>query len=98
MIAVSAKGMESDMIAEMVSAVNRNSSVCIKAIVGDDDSTTISRLRANIDKNIRKISDANHVKKIFGNNLYSVKKRPQNFNIQSYSVSAALFYPYSCPR
>ena len=70
----SAKGMESDMIAEMVSAVNQNSSVCIKAIVGDDDSTTISRLRANIDKNIRKISDANHVKKIFGNNLYSVKK------------------------
>ena len=70
-----AKGMESDMIAEMVSDVNQSSSVCIKAIVGDDDSTTISRLRANIDKNIRKISDVNHVKKIFGNNLYSVKKK-----------------------
>ena len=66
--------MESDMIAEIVSDVNQISSVCIKAIVGDDDSTTISRLRDNVDKNIRKISHANHVKKMFGNNLYSVKK------------------------
>ena len=57
--------MESDMIAEMVSDVNQISSVCIKAIV-DDDSTTISRLRDNVDKNIRQISHANHVKKCLG--------------------------------
>lgn len=70
----SAKGMESDMIEEMVKDVNEGS-VHVKAIVGDEDSTTISRLRTNIDTNIGKISDANHVKKIFGNHLYSVKKQ-----------------------
>lgn len=77
----SAKGMESDMIAEMVKDVN-DGPVCIKAIVGDEDSTTISRLRANIDKNIGKISDANHVKKIFGNHLYSVKKEHKSLTFK----------------
>jgi hypothetical protein len=67
--------MESDMVEEMVKDVNDGSEIKIKAIVGDEDSTTISRLRANIDRNIGKISDANHVKKIFGNHLYSVKKK-----------------------
>lgn len=61
----SAKGMESDMIEEMVKDVNEGS-VHVKAIVGDEDSTTISRLRTNIDTNIGKISDANHVKKNLG--------------------------------
>ncbi|XP_056013521.1 uncharacterized protein LOC130052464 [Ostrea edulis] len=70
--------MESDMIAEMVKDVN-DGLVCIKAIVGDEDSTTISGLRANIDKHIGKISDANHVKKISGN---SVKKEHKSLTFK----------------
>ena len=59
----SMKAMESDMIEEMVKDVN-DGSICIKTIVGDEDSTMISKLRTNIDTNIGKTLDANHVNNI----------------------------------
>uniref|UniRef100_A0A8W8JTM1 Mutator-like transposase domain-containing protein n=1 Tax=Magallana gigas TaxID=29159 RepID=A0A8W8JTM1_MAGGI len=69
----SMKAMESDMIEEMVKDVN-DGSVRIKIIVGDEDSTMISKIRTNIDTNIGKTLDANHVKEILRNHLYFVKK------------------------
>lgn len=69
----SSKAMESDMMEEMVKEVDKDG--ChVGSIVGDEDTTTIARLRANVNKNIKKLSDANHVKKLLGNSLYSIKK------------------------
>lgn len=60
----SSKAMESDMVEEMVKEVDKDG--ChVGSIVGDEDTTTIARLRANVNKNIKKLSDANHVKKTF---------------------------------
>ena len=69
----SMKAMESDMIEEMVKDVN-DGSVRIKTIVGDEDSTMISKIWTNIDTNIGKTLDANNVKEILRNHLYFVKK------------------------
>ena len=51
------------MIEEMAKDVH-DGSVRIKTIVGDEDSTMISKLWTNIDTNIIKTLDANHVKEI----------------------------------
>lgn len=61
------------MIEEMVKDVN-DGSVRVKTIVGDEDSTIISKLRTNIVTNIGKTLDANRVKEILRNHLYFVKK------------------------
>lgn len=76
----SMKAMESDMIEEMVKDVN-DGSICIKTIVGDEDSTMISKLRTNIDTNIGKTLDAYHVKEILRNHLYC-EKITHNFNFK----------------
>lgn len=78
------------MIEEMVKDVNEGS-VHVKAIVGDEDSTTISRLRTNIGTNIGKISDANNVKKNLWEPSVLSEKTTQNFNFQSYSISQTMF-------
>ncbi|CAC5378289.1 unnamed protein product [Mytilus coruscus] len=44
----SAKSMEADMVTEMVKDVGKKG-VSVSSIVGDEDSTTIARLRANVD-------------------------------------------------
>ncbi|XP_063448459.1 uncharacterized protein LOC134727990 [Mytilus trossulus] len=69
----SSKGMEADMVIEMVKDV-QSKGCTVAALVGDEDSTTIGRVRANISNSIEKISDRNHLKKILGNSLYSLKK------------------------
>ena len=68
----SAKAMEPDMVEEMVTSVQRKG-VTVNSITGDDDSSTIARLRANVNKNIIKRSDKNHVKKGLSNSLYALK-------------------------
>ncbi|CAG2201766.1 unnamed protein product [Mytilus edulis] len=65
--------MEADMVIEMVKDV-QSKGCTVDALVGDEDSTTIGRVRANISNSIEKISDRNHLKKILGNSLYSLKK------------------------
>jgi len=45
----------------------------ITGIVGDEDSTTISRVQKEVDSSIEKFSDKNHLKKIVGNHLYNMK-------------------------
>ncbi|VDI14592.1 Hypothetical predicted protein, partial [Mytilus galloprovincialis] len=55
----SAKSMEADMVTEMVKDVGKKG-VSVSSIVGDEDSTTIARLRANVDKNITKHERCNN--------------------------------------
>ena len=77
----SAKGMEADMVTEMVKDVEKEGA-SVGAIVGDEDSTTIARLRANVNKNIEKVSDSNHIKKLLGNNLYEIKKQHKTLTVK----------------
>lgn len=70
----SAKAMEADMVTQMVKDVGEKG-FKVEAIVGDEDSTTIGRLRANVNEKIEKISDKNHIRKLLGNSLYALKKQ-----------------------
>ena len=51
----SAKAMEPSMVVEMIQKANE--AVKIGAIIGDDDTTTIARVRAEVDESIKKCSD-----------------------------------------
>ncbi|XP_067664302.1 uncharacterized protein [Haliotis asinina] len=70
----SSKGMEPDMVSEMVVKA-KEEDVHVTSIIGGDDATSITRLRANIDKDIVKQSDKNHVRKGLGNKFYQLQKK-----------------------
>jgi hypothetical protein len=70
----SAKAMEQNMVVEMVQN-SRDQGIKTSTIIGDDDSTTISKLRQVIDPSIQKRSDRTHMKKNLGNRLYALQKQ-----------------------
>ena len=68
----SSKAMESDMVIEMVKK-HCEEGRSISTIVADDDTTTISRLKKNVNINIAKKSDRNHVRKNITSSLYGLQ-------------------------
>lgn len=46
----------------------------MEGLVGDDDTTAITRINKELDPNIQKQSDKNHVKKNIANSLYNLQK------------------------
>ncbi|XP_063446744.1 uncharacterized protein LOC134726274 [Mytilus trossulus] len=70
----SSKAMEADMVVQMV-ADARIKGTNIMTIVGDEDATTIARLRNKVDKSIIKLSDSNHVKKTLGKSLFALRNK-----------------------
>ena len=68
----SAKSMEPEMVISMVED-NKSAGIHTESIVADDDTTTISRLRSEVDPSIKKQSDKNHVRKNFSNSLYHLQ-------------------------
>ena len=80
----SAKAMEPSMVVEMIQKANE--AVKIGTIIGDDDTTTIARVRAEVDESIKKCSDKNHVRKSLSNELYTVKdKHKHKLSVKSIS-------------
>lgn len=73
----SAKAMEPDMVVEMVNKTSEKG-VLVTGVVGDDDSTTVSRLRSAVSHKIEKKSDKNHVKKNLTNHLFQLQS---NFKV-----------------
>lgn len=69
----SSKSMEPDMIVEMVGRTLEKG-VRMEGLVGDDDTTAITRINKELDPNIQKQSDKNHVKKNIANSLYNLQK------------------------
>ena len=65
--------MEPSMVVEMVQKVNED--LKIGTIIGDDDTTTIARVRTEVDDVIQKCSDKNYVRKSLSNELYKVRDR-----------------------
>ena len=45
----------------------------VSVLVGDDDSSTISKVRKNVEHKVEKWSDVVHAKRSFGSSLYSIK-------------------------
>lgn len=58
----SSKSMEPDMVVEMVGRTLKKG-VSMEGRVGDDDTTAITRINEELDPNIQKHSDKNHVKR-----------------------------------
>ncbi|CAG2205332.1 unnamed protein product [Mytilus edulis] len=75
----SAKAMEPDIVIDLVREARlKGTNIC--TIVGDEDSTTIARIRSNVDKDIKKLSDSNHMKKTLGKKLYDLKNKHQSLS------------------
>ena len=79
----SAKSVEADMVVSMTKKKNKKkhnnnlktTKSAVKTIVGDDDTSTISRLKYEVDPAIGKVSDSYHVKRNRGNELYKLKAK-----------------------
>lgn len=61
------------MVVEMVGRTLEKG-VRMEGLVGDDDTTAITRINKELDANIQKQSDKNHVKKNIANSLYNLQK------------------------
>lgn len=70
----SAKAMEQDMVVEMMKTYKEKGAV-VETIIADDDTTTIARIKQNVNPSIKKKSDKNHVKKNIGNALDSLRNK-----------------------
>ena len=70
--------MEVDLVVSMVKQTNQmDRNVLVKTVVGDEDAATIAKLRKEVNAEIEKKSDNNHVKNILGNELYGIRKEYQ---------------------
>ncbi|XP_070555170.1 uncharacterized protein [Ptychodera flava] len=78
--------MEADMVVELVNNVHGSSlgdsTVCVGAVVGDEDSATIARVHKEVDERIEKKSDFNHLKKILGNKLYALQAKHRTLTVK----------------
>lgn len=69
----SSKAMEADLAVELIEKTN-NSEHRISTIIGDEDATTMSKVKNCISYDVKKLSDNNHIKKTIGNCLYNLQK------------------------
>ncbi|KAK3106973.1 hypothetical protein FSP39_004240 [Pinctada imbricata] len=65
--------MEQDMVVDMVRKCHATGSK-ISTIIGDEDTSTISKLHKDVDQTIQKRSDKNHMKKTFTNKLFALQR------------------------
>ncbi|XP_068724241.1 uncharacterized protein [Montipora capricornis] len=68
----SSKAMESDVCIDLVKSCGAKNAV-VSVLVGDDDSSTTSKVRQNVEHEVEKWSDVVHAKRPFGSSLYSIK-------------------------
>ncbi len=70
----SAKGMEASCAVKMFTRSGKNG-ITYDTLIGDDDSSTLARLRSQVNPNIKKVADKTHVKRSFGGHLIDLKPR-----------------------
>ena len=70
----SAKAMESDVGVELIHSVEEKGAN-VATIIMDDDTTTMAKIRREIDHPVEKWSDSNHTTKHLTNSLYSLQKK-----------------------
>ena len=71
----SSKSMEADVCVELVATCDEKHGAQVAILVGDDDSSTISKVRENVQHDVKKWSDINHAKRSSGNALYGLQPR-----------------------
>lgn len=75
----SSKSMEANVAVQLFTdAVEQD--VCYSTYVGDDDSTTESRLNTLVTYDVEKWSDINHSSRTLGSRLYAVKSKVKGLN------------------
>ena len=72
--AKSAKAMDASVAVEVISAINSSCQARVAQLVGDDDSSTIAKVREMVDVDVEKLSDITHAKRTLGNHLYQLRK------------------------
>ncbi|VDI50092.1 Hypothetical predicted protein [Mytilus galloprovincialis] len=73
----SAKSMESELPVQMVKEIQKTGCE-VSSITMDDDSTTIARLRKEVNAEIMKFSDRNHVRKKVSRDLIGLQEKHRN--------------------
>ena len=68
----SSKSMESTLAVELVQGL-QDKGCKIATFTGDDDTTTISKLKDKVDHGIKKISDKNHCRKNISDSLFKLQ-------------------------
>jgi len=71
----SSKAMEADVCADLVNNCSLRHNTQVTILVGDDDSSTIKKVRETVNHEVEKWSDIVHAKRSFGSALYSLQSR-----------------------
>ena len=66
--------MEANVCTELVKACRESHKAQVAILVGDDDSSTIKKVRENVNHNVDKWSDIVHAKRAFGSSYYNLQK------------------------
>lgn len=83
--------MESALALHMAKSL-RDRGFKISKITMDDDPNTISRMRNNIDPNIMKMSDKNHVRKNMSNTLYKLQEKHKSLSTKTIIIYLKMFH------
>lgn len=67
--------MEADACAELVKTCENVNKAQVNVLVGDDDSSTIAKVRGKVKHTVEKWSDITHAKNAFGGSLYGLQKK-----------------------
>ena len=89
--------MESNVAVELFTdAVNHQ--VSYATYVGDEDSTTESRLATLVPYNIKKWSDINHASRTLGSRLYAMKTKVKGLNSTIITLSKKFYLLHQAKR
>ncbi len=86
----SAKSMEAAIVVELLKDC-KEKGVPVGELVGDDDTTTIAKARLEVDSEIKKASDKNHVTKNVGKELYEIKPKHPELTVKAILYLKRLF-------
>ena len=70
----SSKAMEPDAAVELATSTEKHGAQ-VAVLVGDEDSSTIKKVRESVNHEVEKWSDVVHVKRAFGSRLYALQEK-----------------------
>ena len=74
--------MEADVCAQVVKSGDENGEAQMTILVGDDDSSTIKKVRDTLDHDVEKWSDIVHAKRAFASSLYGLQKSHKKLTVK----------------
>jgi len=82
--------MEPDVGINLIKSVE-NQAVIYYPLIMDDDTTTMARIRQDLDHNVTKWSNVNHTSKHLTNSLFMLQKKTQTSDKQCDSLFEEMF-------